>query len=41
MAVEGAAYVPLKYNFSKYKFDIPQFNGTREEQKKVKGRSYC
>ena len=37
VAVEDAAYVPLKYNFSKYKFDIPQFTGTREERKKLRG----
>ena len=37
VAVEDAAHVPSKYNFSKYKFDIPDFTGTREERKKLRG----
>jgi len=34
---EDARNIPIKHNFSKYKFDIPKFTGIKEERKKLRG----
>ena len=37
VSAEDASSIPIKYNFSNYKFDIPEFTGLKEEQKKLRG----
>lgn len=37
VSAEDASSIPIKYNFSNYKFDIPEFTCLKEEHKKLRG----